>query len=150
MTETFCWILKCFALNLVFEEYRVHPTNCWCFRIRSVTNCAVWLPAKQKQAKPTVLYDSSPAMDVLLAWWTGLQNFNSLWYRELGGIYCLLKTDAFNLHKNSKFTYLLLQPFCDFLLFCLEPQLVKLCTYHYLMEICHNPTWRAMGTHGLS
>ena len=58
---------------------RVHPTNRWCCRISSVTNCARKRHAKQEQAKPTAQSNSSAAM---LAWKTGRRNSNALQYLD--------------------------------------------------------------------
>ena len=59
----------------IFFTWEIHPTNRWCYRIRSVTNCTEWRPAK-----PTAHSDSSPAMGAVLAWKTGQWTSNAMLY----------------------------------------------------------------------
>ena len=86
-------------------NYRVHPSDRRCCRIRSVTNCARQRQAKQEQAKPTAHCDSSKPMRSS----TNLKNrpakFNTLQYVELGGLYKFLKIEVYEMFS-------MLQSFC--------------------------------------
>ena len=86
------------SLKMWSLQYRIHGTNHWHIKIRSVTNPAGRRrPAKQEQGKPTAHCDSNHAMRVLLPWRTGRSNYSALKYRELGGLYY----EAHWIHNND-------------------------------------------------